>query len=440
LNAIPILIRPVLFLATLLALACGGSNDSGAGGSSSQRPAETDYRLVVADTRAESVFVYGVPDWDLKARFDGLKLSTHMGALALPDGRVAMVDDRNGEFVVLQTLGETPSILHRARAAAPAIWGGVDPALEYLVYSSEPDDSSEKVATATLVSLKDYKTYEVKLPMGGSGELHVALGGQPLQLLAATATDLYAFLVSDIVKGVQRALSSTPVNPSLHGAVITNEAPRRLLLSSTESFDVYRYDGQSLSRTAGLAWSADGLSGGRNGRPRLSFDGGFVYGTLAAAVPAEEWHLRQNDVHIVNLASETVRRVPLAPGIIGRFQLSSKYALFPNIQPDADSAILFDTDPASPTFQQIVARIPLERLSNGPVAGETAIGREARGAAMTPDGRWAFVSHGGDARISVIDPQAKAVVSSIRLPTALSGGGYLLAVQKDARVVDTQVR
>ena len=59
---------------------------------------------------------------------------------------------------------------------------------------------------------------------------------------------------------------------------------------------------------------------------------------------------------------------------------------------------------------------------------------------LSPDGgRLAFVSHGGDGKVSVIDTEKRAVVSQITLPP-LKGGGYLLALQKDARVFDTEVR
>jgi DNA-binding beta-propeller fold protein YncE len=96
--------------------------------------------------------------------------------------------------------------------------------------------------------------------------------------------------------------------------------------------------------------------------------------------------------------------------------------------------------PSSPTFQQVVARIPLEKLTNGPVAGQPVTGKETRSVGITPDGQWAFVSHGGDGRVSVIDTAAKRVARTLELPTPMKGGGYLAAVQLGARLVDPSAR
>ena len=94
----------------------------------------------------------------------------------------------------------------------------------------------------------------------------------------------------------------------------------------------------------------------------------------------------------------------------------------------------------SATFQQLVAVVPLLPLRHGPVAGEPTTGTEMRTGTITPDGRWAFVSHGGDGVISVIHTAAPRVTALLRLPTPLQGGGYLVAVQPGAPVLDTHAR
>jgi hypothetical protein len=430
-----------LFAVLVLSLACaGGSDNGGSGAANNASPPRGEGRLVVADTSAEVVYVYDSPSFAKVAEFPGIKLSSHLGAISLPDGRAVFVDDKSSQVIVLQTMGERPEILQRVSAASPAIWGGIDPDFEYLVYSSPPDDSPEKVATATLVNLKDYKAHELKVPMGGTGELHVALGGKPLTLFASTLNEIHAYRVSDVVKGEPVSLGFTEVNPSLHGAVITYGSKPRILVSTTASFDLMTYNGSELGAAKGLAWDVDGRTGGRNGRPRLSWDGNYVYGTLAAAVPADQWQTRQNDVHIVNLQNESVKRMQLAPGIVGRFQLSKPFALFYNIHPDGDFALLLDTDPSSATFQQLVGRIPLQPLAGAPRPGVSAAGTEARNGAITPDGKYAFISQGGESKIWVIDTESRTVVKDIAVPTALRGGGYMLAVQKDVKPVDLQVR
>jgi YVTN family beta-propeller protein len=57
----------------------------------------------------------------------------------------------------------------------------------------------------------------------------------------------------------------------------------------------------------------------------------------------------------------------------------------------------------------------------------------------TPDGRYAFVTHGGDGKVSVVDTE-RLSVQQVRVPTALRGGGYITAVQKGAEPVDLMAR
>jgi YVTN family beta-propeller protein len=86
-----------------------------------------------------------------------------------------------------------------------------------------------------------------------------------------------------------------------------------------------------------------------------------------------------------------------------------------------------------------VGAVELEKLTGGPVGGEPAAGRESRFVAVTPDGRYAFVTHGGDGKITVVDTRTLSV-GQVVVPTALRGGGYATAVQSGQRVVDQKAR
>ncbi|MDQ3396518.1 MAG: lactonase family protein, partial [Deinococcota bacterium] len=132
-----------------------------------------------------------------------------------------------------------------------------------------------------------------------------------------------------------------------------------------------------------------------------------------------------------------VSRSELGPGLVFRFAISEPYALFFNIHPNGDFAHLLDIDPASTTFHEIVAKVALEPLTNAPQPDASPWEAESRRAALTPDGRWGFVSHGGDGLISVIDTERGEVTSMLEVPSSLSGGGYLIALQPDMRMVDT---
>jgi hypothetical protein len=100
---------------------------------------------------------------------------------------------------------------------------------------------------------------------------------------------------------------------------------------------------------------------------------------------------------------------------------------------------LLDTDPESPTFQTFVGKIPLETMTQTPT-GEDADPWSSvafRLAGMVPSGRWGFVSHGGDGKVSVIDTEQMKVVSQLELPTDLNYGGYLLGVEAGTTLRDT---
>ncbi len=146
------------------------------------------------------------------------------------------------------------------------------------------------------------------------------------------------------------------------------------------------------------------------------------------------------DLHWVDLAAETVKRTPLARGAVGRGGVSPTLAVYASIYPDGDHANLVDVDPASPGFRGVVARIPLQKLANGPVAGQPTAGKEWRYSAVAPDGRLAFVTHGGEGKISVIDARAKAVVRVLETPTPLRGGGYIVGVAPSGGSADFLAR
>ena len=169
-------------------------------------------------------------------------------------------------------------------------------------------------------------------------------------------------------------------------------------------------------------------------------DGAHEFGPLAAPAAPADWTDLEVDLHWVDLAERSVARVPLAPGVVGRGGVSARLAVYANVHPDGDFANLVDVDPASPTFREVVARIPLEKLTDGPVAGLPTAGRQARHSAITADGARAFVSHGGDGFISVIDTAAGAVVARIETPTALRGGGYLIAPTLGAPLLELSGR
>jgi hypothetical protein len=413
----------------------------------------SDGYLVVADTDAQRLYVYSVPGFELAAEFDEIELGAHSGTVALPDGRLLIPDERNKQLVVLELARDgEPTIV--ARAPLPTYiglqqdWSAVDPSLQY--YFSTSGDSQSPIDVLSIVNLQDYTTKQLKFDLKEpDSEFGVISGGDATVVLTHLAESVEAYplenlldsevTLDSLVNGELQPNSAITVGEGGHGAAFAHDLGFGAF-STLEGLEVIRLRGDTLSDHSILPWDADGRSGGRNARPRLSYDGNYIYGPLAATVAPEDWAERQNDVHIANLSQGTVNRIELAQGIVGRWGISEPYALFFSIHPDGDYVHLLDVDPTSETFQEIVARTKLDPLTNPPVPGSDPAGGESRFAAITPDGRWGFVSHGGDGLVSVIDTQEEKVVKKLQIPTSLNGGGYLAAVQPGAQLVDTAGR
>jgi len=230
---------------------------------------------------------------------------------------------------------------------------------------------------------------------------------------------------------VGRGAHSNSFAPSLN--VWTGSTLRGFELASL------RADG-SLTDHKVLPWEVGDRGGGRNARQRLTWNGRHVFGPLNATVPPAQWANAEVDLHWVDIERQTVARVPLAKGSVGRAGVSSGLAIYASVHPDGDHANLVDIDPASATFRQVTARIALPRLANGPVAGQSSAGRDNRHSAIAPDGRLAFVTQGGEGRVHVIDTAAKAVTRAIETPTPLRGSGFVFVAQPGAVPADFSAR
>lgn len=407
--------------------------------------------LLVADTAAEAIHVVSVPSMQITGRLDGVRLGAHAGTVALPDGRVLLVDDKNATVLALKVDGAGRPVVV-GRAAIPptmpwvrAAWAAVDKDYRYFAVSSDAEDSDTQ--TVTLVDLGDYSVAQLELSLnenaaGAYEEVHVYLGGTPLSLFATTGEEVRAYPVDEVFAGTATSPSGTIAIPANSHGPVFNPDTGRLYSSTAPGIAAVDLEGARPARERTIGLNTGGRTVGQNFRPRLSADGGYIYGAVTsttAALPVERWAETENFVSAVNLVSETAELLPLGRGSVGRYQLSAPYALFWTLHPDGDIARLFDVDPASATFQRTIATFPLKALSNGPVAGSPLAGKESRSGAITPDGRWAFISHGGDSAVSAIDTRTRAV-TLVTVPTPLKGGGYLVAVQPGARPWDLHTR
>lgn len=410
---------------------------AGAAQPSNAPTAEQQGYLLVQDLVAEKLLVYGLPKMDLAASFDQMKISPHAGAVALPDGRVLFGNDVTKELIALQlTAKGKPEIVGRAKMVTPLAWGNVDSDLKYFVASSLTPDT--EVESATIVDLKTYQSASLQVDAKGN-ELHPFIVGNTL--VAAIKGVINTYSVAEVMRGgaSPMVISSTPVDEGLHGPMQA-KGSTRIHLTTLKGLDAFDVTGTAVAAAGRVSWDADGRTGGRNSRPRVSYDGNFIYGLAAATVKPEEWEKRENDLHIADLKSGNAKRMPFIKGNAPRFALSVPYAVFANIHPEGDFVHLLDVDPKSAKFQQVVGRVKLDPLTNPPVAGKPATGAESRAVAVTPDGKGAFVTHGGDGLVSVIDTKQQQVVQKLKVETPLKGGGYLMAVQPGSPLVDLGLR
>lgn len=93
----------------------------------------------------EAIHAYSLPDLRHTGTLADVKLGSHVGALALADGRVITTDDKHGEVIALQVDAKgAPAIVQRAAAelGSGAAWACGDAQLRYLAVSSGIEGSS----------------------------------------------------------------------------------------------------------------------------------------------------------------------------------------------------------------------------------------------------------------------------------------------------------
>lgn len=396
--------------------------------------ADGEGRLVVADIAAERLYVYTVPALDLVAELPGLKLSEHAGFLPLPDGRLMFIDELRSELVTLQVgAGRAPEVVGRVAVPGPVTHFAIDPAGTHVAVGS---DSKERPLTVVDLAAGTTRSFKVE-----TGEPGVILGGNPLVLVHRNdkPAQFEAYPLARIQAGEYGPTGVVDIGKAGHGEAISHSL-RRVYSATDDGLDALNLVGDGLKFHATLPWATPERRGGRAFFMRLSDDGNFIYSYLRISGGADNpWQNWQNDAYIADLRTDEVTRVPLGPGLVYRQAQSARYALYFNIHPDGDNAYLLDADPGSASFRTVVATVPLEPLTSAPKPGESPFGdgQESRRAAISPDGRWGFVSHGGDGRISVIDTDERRVVRTLAIPTPLQKGGYLVAVQPGTPFVDT---
>ena len=165
-------------------------------------------------------------------------------------------------------------------------------------------------------------------------------------------------------------------------------------------------DGGDLTPGITLPYDTAERSGGRALYVRLADDQRTVFSFIRDDSAGSEPIGPNGQTTRISATSKLERspESPLVRDCCNRFALSKTVALYILQGPQGDRAFLLDADPQSPTFTQIMTTIALPALQEplDPDLPPLAEGQQLRLPALTPDGQWGFVTHGGDGLISVI--------------------------------------
>lgn len=404
----------------------------------------------------------------------------HGGAIVLPDGRIIVNDESQQRTMAIKlNAAGVPSIVNSvsSRLGNEAPWTAVDPLFRYYAVASNGGGLSPGTEILNLINLRTFKNTQIEIPMKGETEdLTPFFGGNPLTLFAGVGgSEMRAYNVAALLKGNATPTGTFTMGPNSHGGfsspltgtigITTGPQPPNLGEGTGQTpnpdnlgmdvFDVacgpIRCNSPfsfvfpcvftlctSLENRVTVPWNADGLTLSKGNRVRVMADGAHIMTPLNVDLTpgiATDWKDVRLDAHVTDLVTKTPRRINVGTGASSRgFPVSQTYAVEPIIRPKVpggkDQLKIIDVRPKSPTYLQIVRTVDLDQMTNGPVDGvePTYPTYERRFAAITPDGRYAFVTRGGEGKVDMVDT-ATGAVTFIDVPSSLTGGGHITAFQ-----------
>lgn len=278
-------------------------------------------------------------------------------------------DEPSGELVVLHlNLNGKPAIIGRAPTGAPTSHIAVHPDMTYAVVGSADPERALNIVDLRWWSHSLYETF-ASLPLS-SLDPGVAFGKNPTVVYhrfiapSFTAGRLEAYPLVHVLKGTTDVTTAVELGGFPHGELISH--PLRRFCSLTDrGLECADTVADTLVPRRIIPYDTPERVGGRAFYGHLSTDGRRFFShvqvqeDLSSPLPWPEWH---NDAYLVDLTTEATTRVELGRGWAYRFSYSDTFALYYTTHPDGDTAYLLDTNPKSPTFRQVVARLPLDPL------------------------------------------------------------------------------
>ncbi|MFE7813913.1 YncE family protein [Streptomyces sp. NPDC057433] len=377
--------------------------------------------LLVSDHVDGSVHVLTVPDGTVTGRLTGRHLSEHAGFLALPGGRVACVDDRRGELLVLDPFGEE-LVESAVPVAVPAEHLACDPPGRRLAVTTGLGRNTEP--WSDLLTVVDLDTGETARVRTRAGEPGVTVLGDVDPLVVLRHREPGALAVhrfADLLAAPPGCPAVTPhallpLPDDGHGDA---QAPGsgHVFAATSEGVHRARREGDTLVAEAVIPWE----SPARGWYLRLDTRRQALWTTLRGGVPDPlRWPEWTNQAWRHELGTGRTLLTDLGHGLVFRLALTRRHTAFTRVHPDGDELILLDAHDG-------VRRFALPAMEGAPRRGGTPWeGVQRRAVAASPGSDWVAVTRGGHGEVHVVDARTGREANRLRLGTPLHHGGHLM--------------
>ncbi|MBB0230579.1 hypothetical protein, partial [Streptomyces calidiresistens] len=332
----------------------------------SDSPPPGDAALLVADHVAGVLVVLSLSEGGEGARevarLTGCHVSEHAGFLALPDGRVACVDERAGEVLLLDPLAALrgrPMPVTRIPVAVPAEQLAADPGGRYLVVGTgvglndEPWNDLVTVVDTVAGRGVRVRTRPDEPGVGVVGGEHFRDGSPRLVLRrrAPGSWDLYR--LEDLWTAPTGCPRVDPIDrlPLPDDGLGDAEDPSdpggaRILTACGDGVHRVRVVGDRLVAEPPLPWGAAGRGHYLRPEPGTDRVWSVVRGGPGEPTAWPEW---TNTAWCRHTAAGRTDLIDLGPGLVFRMAFAAPgVAAFSRMHPDGDEMVLVSTRPTAP--------------------------------------------------------------------------------------------
>ncbi|MEU1040457.1 hypothetical protein [Streptomyces sp. NPDC005907] len=382
--------------------------------------------LLVSDHVAGSVYALTVPDGTVTGHLTGRHLSEHAGFLALPGGRVACVDDRRGELLVLDPFGDELVEL-AVPVAVPAEHLACDPSGRRLAVTTGLGENAEPWSDLlTVVDLAGGEAARVRTRTGEPGA--TVLGGDdPLVVLrhrepGALAVHRFAdLLAAPPGCPVVTPHALLPLPDDGHGDA-QDPGSGQVFAATGAGVHSARRKGDTLVAETVIPWE----SPARGWYLRLDTRRRALWTTLRGGAPDPlRWPDWTNHAWRHDLETGLTLLTELGPGLVFRLALARNDTAFTRIHPDGDELVLLG---AGDTLR----RVPLPAMDGAPRHGGTPWeGVERRAVAASPGSDWVAVTRGGHGEVHLVDAETGQEANRLLLSTPLHHGGHVMLLSRN---------